>query len=157
MDDHAFEAGPAGLRAARVRAAMASRAADGLLVGKARIGYRGVRTGDGTLPRPDPAVAPLLRAAFELAAGGTSYREVLAWLREQGVKGSRGEPLGLSTLQRILSDPYYAGLAADAGGHLVPARHEGIVSPELFRAAQRRIAVRRYGRINANGTPQPID
>lgn len=89
---------------------MAARSAAGHLVGKARLGYEGVRAERGTLARSDPAVAPLVREAFRMASRGEGLRFIAAWLRSRGLVGTRDKPVALSTVQRVLSDPYYAGL-----------------------------------------------
>jgi hypothetical protein len=128
-----------------VRDGMAARSEAGFLVRKARLGYQGVHTPDGTVERPDPRLAASVRSAFEMAAHGKSLRAITARLRSQGVEGARGGPIAVSTVQRMLSDPFYAGLIEDETGRLVWGNQELIVSEQLFRAAQRRLAARRYG------------
>lgn len=133
----------AGHRGSRVSAGMLAKSADGYLTGKARLGYVGAWTPRGTEPRLDPKTAPAVRRAFEMAAAGIPLRQVTAALSAAGLRGTRGGPLGLSTVQRVLSDPYYCGLVRDDAGRYLPGTHEPLVRPELFRRAQRGLAARR--------------
>lgn len=139
-------------RGKAVRDGMAARAEAGFLVRKARLGYVGFRTDEGTVERPDPRLAPLVLEAFEMAAYGKSLRAIAARLRSQGVEGSRGGPVSVSTVQRMLSDPFYAGMSADGSGRYAPGTHEGIITPELFRSAQKKLAAKRCRPMKQNGT-----
>ena len=117
-------------RAALIRAGMAGQSAAGFLVGIARIGYEGdpdeevtkcaVLTGH----RPSPA------RGVPMAARGEGLRSVTSWLRSRGLEGTRGKPVALSTVQRILAYLHMLGssrtrqlVARAARGH----RHAGPV------------------------------
>jgi hypothetical protein len=113
---------------------MTARSASGFLVGKARLGYEGVRTECGTMAKSDPATLPLVREAFRMASRGEGLRSIAAWLRSRGLSGTRGKPVALSTVQRVVTAPYYAGMT-EWNGCLVPGRLEALVTRELFDAA----------------------
>ena len=130
-------------RSALISQGMAAKAEAGFLPGKARLGYRNRRTEDGSVAAPDFTAALALGEAFQRVASGESLRAVLGWLRDRNIAGARGNPISLSTLQRILADPYYAGLVKDENGKLVPGGHPPLVDLELFLKAQRGLAKRR--------------
>ena len=83
---------------------------------------------------PDPVVAPLIRRCFELYAAGTKEKELMEWLRSQGVTGQRGKPIGSSVIYRILRNKRYLGEFEIQG-----VKYEGIeplVAVELFEQVQ---------------------
>ena len=130
-------------KGAAVSAGMRAKARSGFVVGAARIGYVAVRMERGVGVVPDPITAPLLAVAFGMASRGQSLREIAGWLRAMGVRGKRGDPVSLATVQRTLTDPYYAGPVGNGAGHPTAGRHGAIVSQELFEAVQRRLLARR--------------
>ena len=83
---------------------------------------------------PDPVVAPLIRRCFELYAAGTKEKELVEWLRSQGVTGQRGKPIGNGVVYRILRSRRYLGEFEIQG-----VKYEGIeplVPAELFEQVQ---------------------
>ena len=83
---------------------------------------------------PDPVVAPLIRRCFELYAAGTKEKELVDWLRSQGVTGQRGKPIGNGVVYRILRSRRYLGEFEIQG-----VKYEGIeplVPVELFEQVQ---------------------
>lgn len=83
---------------------------------------------------PDPVVAPLIRRCFELYAAGTKEKELVEWLRSQGVTGQRGKPIGNGVVYRILRSRRYLGEFEIQG-----VKYEGIeplVPVELFEQVQ---------------------
>ena len=119
---------------------MRAKAEAGFLVGPPRIGYRAVRTPEGSRAVPDPDTAPLVARAFvEVACNGLSLRQVTRLLQGLGLVGRRGEPVSLPTVQRMLSDPYYTGEGTSVGAAIVPA--------PLFEEVKERIRARRTTRL----------
>ena len=132
---------------------MRAKSEAGFLVAQPRLGYRAVRTLRGTVAEPDPETAPLVQRAFvEVAANGLSLRQVTRMMQEEGLKGRRGEPVSLATVQRILADPYYAGMTELQDGRLLLGTHVALVPLPLFLAAKEKI---NPGGNITNETPQP--
>ena len=116
----------------------------GFLVAQPKLGYRAVRTPRGSVVEPDPETAPLVARAFvEVAENGLSLRQVTKLLQDEGLKGRRGEPVSLATVQRVLADPYYAGMTELPDGRLLLGTHIAIVPLPLFLAAKEKIKERR--------------
>ena len=122
---------------------MRAKAASGFAVGSARLGYLAVSAESGMRAVPDPATAPLLAEAFGMAARGTSLREIAAWLRSGGIRGKRGGPVSLATVQRTLTDPHCCGLSKNLAGEWGRVSHEAVVSRELFDAVQKKLDSKR--------------
>lgn len=83
---------------------------------------------------PDPVVAPLIRRCFELYAAGTKEKELVDWLRSQGVTGQRGKPIGNGVMYRLLRSRRYLGEF-----EIQSVKYEGIeplVPAELFEQVQ---------------------
>ena len=123
------------------------------------VGYKGVPGADGKQRLvPDDDQAPLIRRAFEQAATAP-WRSLKEIWRELTAEGLRRKT---SQFYRMLRNPVYCGqlrLKAWRGEpeEVVEGLHEGIISKELFREAQRvRFSERNRGatRPGANLTPQ---
>jgi hypothetical protein len=117
---------------------MAAQASRGFLVGPPRFGYAVERTRKGSRPRLIPELAPFLRRAFDRVLEDYSTREIFDSLNAQGICGKRGNPISFSTVQRMLRDPYYAGLTKNGNGHLIRGIHEPLVDyATLFNVQQK--------------------
>ena len=136
--------------------AIASRCAYRHDLGAARIAYLISRTTEGYSYAPDPEAAPFLREAFAMAASGKSVRQVAAWLAERGVRGGRGTPVSVATVQRQLTEPFCAGFVRDPAGRLSPGRHEALVDGRTFALVQRRLMEKRCRPAKKNETLQPV-
>ena len=86
----------------------------------------------------DPERAPLIRKAFELyATGDYSCEHLQQKLTDLGLttrpsaKRPTPKPLAVSTIHRLLADPYYTGIVTFKGKQY-PGRHKPLVSQELF-------------------------
>ena len=90
-----------------------------------------------------------------MSASSQSVRTVAAWLAEQAVQGVRGGPVTKSTVQRMLTEPFYAGFVQDASGRLTLGRHEALVSQATFALVQRKLFDKRNTSLKTNGTSQP--
>lgn len=92
---------------------------------------------------PDPAYFPLVRRMFDLALTGNHSARAIAriardeWgLRTPKHKKIGGTPIGTSSVHRLLTRPFYAGLVRWRGD-LYQGRHEPVVSIGEFEAVQR--------------------
>ena len=83
----------------------------GRWVWRAPVGYRNVRLVSGLKTiEPDPAKAPLVKRAFELAASRISVAEVIKRVHERGLASSTGRPLAQSYIRKnIFHNPLYCG------------------------------------------------
>ena len=96
----------------------------------------------------DPERAPLIRKAFELyATGDYSCEHLQQKLTDLGLttrpsaKRPTPKPLAVSTIHRLLADPYYTGIVTFKGKQY-PGRHKPLVSQELFDRVQEIRALR---------------
>jgi site-specific DNA recombinase len=96
------------------------------------VGYR--KDGNGRLVREEPA-ATVVAEVFRRRAAGASYTELAAFLEEQGVFPSTGNPHWSSTgVAGLLRNPVYLGQAR--GGSVVNDNaHEPLVTQAEFDAA----------------------
>lgn len=90
----------------------------------------------------DPDRAPHIRWAYEAyATGEWTLKELRAELADRGLrtrggkKKGPGNPIQLTTLARILSNPYYTGVVQFEGAQ-VAGSHEPLISEELFDRVQ---------------------
>lgn len=80
----------------------------------------------------DQTLGPLVRESFELAATGNhSLRELLKIMTEKGLVSRTGNCLGVSSLWRMLTNPFYTGRIRYFD-ELVPGNHEALVDDDLF-------------------------
>ena len=112
---------------------------DGLYTGKPLNGYLLV---GGIEPHiVDEGKRKAIRRLF-LEVSRWSFRELLKIAEDEGLTASGGRRLGLSSLHNMLSNPFYAGMVRTREG-LVRGKHESMVSPGEFEAAQNALAKRR--------------
>ncbi|WP_445219362.1 recombinase family protein [Bradyrhizobium sp. Pa8] len=91
----------------------------------------------------DPVTFPLVRKIFELMMTGayTPKEIALAARDEWGFltpkrKRSGGKPLAMSSVYKILSNPFYAGMIV-WDGQIYPGKHEPVLSIDEFRRVRR--------------------
>lgn len=97
------------------------------MLGKARkcqyLGYKWFGySHDGDLITLDPIEAPIAEEIHMRYLGGTPIREIIQWLKEQGVKTTQGKAPGYCFVNNILKSWRYAGVYTwgfekDAGGN----------------------------------------
>jgi len=126
-----------------VSAGMRTKAASGFVIGSAKLGYTAEHSREGVRAVLDQTVAPLLANAFVMAGNDASLREIISQLQTRDVRGKRGELVALATVQRFLTNPYYAGFLQNEAGQWVAGAQKAIVSPELFAVVQRKLLARR--------------
>ena len=85
------------------------------MLGKARkcqyLGYKWFGySHDGDTITLDPIEAPIAEEIHMRYIGGTPINEILAWLKEQGVKTTQGKPPGYCFINNILKSWRYAGV-----------------------------------------------
>ena len=113
------------------------------------------RNGKRCILRPHPTEAPLVKKIFELRERGTlydsqivdeinklGYKSRIHYIRSkddhtQIIKKRGGDPLTLKALQRIVSNPIYAGVNTEkwTNGKPVQCAFKGLVSVEKFNRA----------------------
>ena len=79
----------------------------------------------------DPKTAPYVVEVFEQYAKGAKMMELVAYLNDQGIVGTRGGKITPSVVYRMLRNPRYLGIF---DMHDIELRVEPIVTPELFEA-----------------------
>jgi hypothetical protein len=92
----------------------------------------------------DPDRAPFIKQAFEkVYFNGWSGRDVYAWLKDSGFRTRSGKILGLSSIYRMLNNPYYCGIfeTPRGSGQWFKIKHESIISQQLFEDVQEKLSV----------------
>lgn len=111
----------------------------GWLPGRAPLGYLNCPVTRTILPHPDHF--KLVRRIFELFLDGHTPRRIALTARDEWGfrrttgKRSAGRPLALSTIYKMLGNPFYAGQIAHAGTRY-PGAHEPIVTKAEFAQVQ---------------------
>lgn len=117
---------------------------------KAPIGYISAKREEDKRPRMviDEERATLVRLAFELYSTGLyTKKEVLRRLNEQGLRTRKDVRLSIQTLERILSNPIYAGWINNTpivGLERIRGNWEPLVSQSLFDMVQLVLKGRAY-------------
>lgn len=133
------------LNGEKIRDCMLARKRQGRWPHPAPIGYVNRKTEDGSRKwiEPDPAKAPLVRAAFEAVARGAGLAEALELVTRQGLRSKHGLKIRVQELRKILDNPFYIGRIRSAKyGFEVEGAHEAIVDAATFA----RVAALREGR-----------
>lgn len=106
------------------------------------VGYKTVRPKNNGSKRAilviDPEKAPFIRRIFELyATGQYSYVTLAAKMREENFNISPMVKCGRSNIEDILNNPVYMGDFIYKGKRFYNAKHEAIITPELYYLCQR--------------------
>lgn len=124
-----------------VKKGIQGRLRQGLYPFKAPRGYRD--QGRGKAKTPDPAVAPLVVAAFKLyGSGAYSLNQLSAELSVLGMNSIQGMPLSATALSKLLHNPFYVGDLVVAG-QTYEGIHQPLISRELFDHVQTLLKWRR--------------
>lgn len=113
------------------------RLKQGLYPLPAPIGY--LDRGKGKAKVPDPALAPLVREAFELYASGTvGLKDLCAEMKRRGLYSARTKKApSLSGIAVVLKNPFYTGLIhIKRTNETFSGIHEPIVAKALFDRVQ---------------------
>lgn len=123
----------------RAHETMLAKVRAGKPSGRLPLGY--LKNGKGAA-EPDREKSHHLARAFAMVRDGCTLREILYWLEGEGVTGASGKPLGLSSLQALLTNPFYCGLVRYKA-ELYPGGHEPLFTKTLFNTVQRSLRKRR--------------
>lgn len=127
------------LNGEKIRDCMLARKRQGRWPHPAPLGYVNRKTEDGSRKwiEPDPAKAPLVRAAFEAVARGEGLAETLAAVTRRGLRTKHGLELRVQELRKILDNPFYVGRVRSVKyGFEIEGEHEGIVDAATFARVQ---------------------
>ena len=120
--------------AENTRRGLRQRARNGLLPGRAPIGYLN-DTRNKTIV-VDKKKSPLLVEAFEkYSKGDVRVKDISCFLATKGIITTHNKNLCLSETKKILSNPFYFGLFKWSG-EVYEGRHDPIISKQLFDKVQ---------------------
>ena len=92
--------------------------------------------------KPDPVTAPLVKEIFVNYSEGMKLQQIVDKLNEKGVVNSRGNPLNVNSVGRILHNRIYIGEYKHSDV-VVPNGIPAIISEELFDTVQEMLNVNR--------------
>lgn len=92
--------------------------------------------------KPDPVTAPLVKEIFVNYSEGMKLQQIVDKLNEKGVVNSRGNPLNVNSVGRILHNRIYIGEYKHSDV-VVPNGIPAILSEELFDTVQEMLNVNR--------------
>jgi site-specific DNA recombinase len=85
---------------------------------------------------PDPITGPLIREAFELfSTGEFSIWRLVQEIYKKGLTSRTGKMISISSMQQVLTNPFYYGLMR-LNGKEKTGRHDPLISEELFDQCQ---------------------
>jgi site-specific DNA recombinase len=70
-------------------------------------------------------------------------RTILADITRRGLRSKHGNPIGVSALWKILTDPLYTGMI-QYKGELIQGNHQPLITRECFDSVQNNLAARRW-------------
>ncbi len=129
------------VRAMRTVHGMRKRVQEGIQPWHAPLGYKSSHQKGERKNLPDMEDQPtfdLLKIAWErFATGAYTKRDIRRLLKSLGVVSKRGEFLADQSIDKIFSNPFYAGILVDPwSGEEIIGRHPPMVSPEDFARVQ---------------------
>lgn len=119
-----------------VRKGIRGRLKQGFYPFRAPVGY--LDQGAAKAKTPDPVKAPLIRAAFDLYAGGTlSLHRLSEEMHRRGLRSRTNRQLGPNRLSDILRNPFYIGIIRmKRSGESYSGVHEPLISKSTFDQVQ---------------------
>jgi len=78
-------------------------------MGEVPLGYRNVLMDGAAAVVIDPYTATLVKEAFRLASQKVPMQKILAELDRLRLRTKKGGKLGVSSLHKVLTNPFYAG------------------------------------------------
>lgn len=116
-----------------VSSKMREKAEQGYYPSHAMVGYKTVRIAKRSYLRIDEEKAPYIREIFDLyATGRYSYMSLAAEMRKRGFMISKCVKCGKSNIEKILNNPIYMGDFIWNGKRYYNAKHDPIISKELY-------------------------
>jgi DNA invertase Pin-like site-specific DNA recombinase len=130
-----------------VKKGLYGRLKQGFYPWRAPIGY--LDQGSAKLKIPDPAQAPLIKAAFELYGSGThALPQLASEMFRRGLRSRSGSKVGISSLATILRNPFYVGLMRILKtDQTFKGNHEPLIPVALFEKVQAVLAGKRVDRV----------
>jgi hypothetical protein len=123
-------------KARRVTIAMQKKFQDGWLPTRAPLGYRNVERNGRRLIEPDPERFALIQLAFtEYRTGRYAQQRLLAFLAAKGLRDRSGKMLSRTTLNQLLSNPFYCGRMRWDGEERM-GRHEPAIDRQTWERCQ---------------------
>ncbi|MCP4182476.1 MAG: recombinase family protein, partial [Hyphomicrobiales bacterium] len=112
------------------------RLKQGLYPFKAPIGY--IDNGGGKPKTIDPVRGPLVKQLVELYASGEhSIWSLVPEMERRGLKSPSGLPLSKSGIEKVLNNPFYAGIIKiKRTGQIFDGVHDALISVSLFEQVQ---------------------
>ncbi len=127
----------------KAKAAIKEQRLAGRHLGKAPLGYRNVVIDGKPAIEIDPETAPLVREAFRLAAQKRmSLRKILAELDRQGLQTKTGKSLGVSSLHKVLGNPFYCGMVR-CGEEMTTGKYHSFITKALLERVQENLMLGR--------------
>jgi site-specific DNA recombinase len=133
------------VKAAKTRLGMQKALQMGRWSWKEPIGYQHVGSGKASELIVDPAVAPLVRRAFEMFSTGMYTKQhLLRELAAQGLRRRSGRPLTSQDFHRLLTNEFYMGVVSSPKwNESHPGAHKSLVDRETFERVQAILSGRR--------------
>ena len=126
-----------------VSSKMREKAEQGYYPSHAMVGYRTERIKKRSYLFIDELKAPFIRDIFNLyATGNYSYLTLAAEMRKRGFMISKCVKCGKSHIEKILNNPIYMGDFIWNGKRYFNAKHQPIITPELYYLCQKIIKQR---------------
>lgn len=95
--------------------------------------------------------APFIRRAFQLyQTGEHTLLSLSKYLYEEGWKAANGKRLGKTTLHGLLTDCFYCGEFNWKKKHYTNAKHDGLISQDLFYSVQEKLNRKITGKYRKN-------
>lgn len=121
---------------------MEKRAREGRHNGVRMLGYRLVPDAEdprgGTKMVIEEQEAETVRQVFSLYVEGFGYKAIVNRMNQDGRTGKNGKPFSISTIQTILTNPFYIGKVRFAD-ILTDGIHEPIINQEIWDTVQAKI------------------
>jgi DNA invertase Pin-like site-specific DNA recombinase len=116
----------------RTKFRMAEAVKAGRFVWVAPVGYVNGQNGSGSVIKPDPKRAELVRKGFELLATGRySIDDALPTVTALGLTTRKGAPIPRQTWHSMMKNPLYAGFVK-SGELTVQGVHQPLITQKLF-------------------------
>lgn len=120
-----------------VKKGQAEKLAQGWLPTKPPIGYKTIGEKGHKIHVIDKEVAPFIKNAFEMYASGNYSMEALRQeIYSKGFRTRAGNKAAKSMIENMLNEPFYYGAMKWKDILYVKAKHEPIITKELFDKAQ---------------------
>jgi len=115
---------------------------------QAPVGYKNIREGSRGVAKViiDPDTGPHVKEAFNLySTGNYSLEDIRDFLTDRGVMSVKDDskPLSLSTVNRVLANPFFIGIV-NWSGVQAKGSHEPLIDKDVFEKVQEVTTMRNY-------------